>query len=152
MVGVVAQEGAPGLARRAPRSTPAITPNRAIADHDAQFEQLTPDPFGAPQPVLARRGHNEVPDLGAEVWPAASGAGLPAPEQAPALAMPAHDRIRRDEAQVLAPAGTPAASQHPEELVPGVKPSTRSGAGRPGQDGKLVAQQQVLSHEVAPRA
>ena len=43
-------------------------------------------------------------------------------------------------------------SQDPQQLVPGAKPSTWSGAGRTGQDGELMAQQQVLEHEVLARA
>src|SRR5437588_1007420 len=105
VVSMVAQEGAPGLARCARWSTPAVAPNRAIADDDAQLEQPASDPFGTPESVLAGHGHDEVPDLEAEVWPATSGAGLPTPEQTPALPMPTHHRVRRDEAQVLAPAG-----------------------------------------------
>ena len=69
--------------------------------------------------------------------------------------MPADDCIRRDERQVLAPAGAPSASQHPEQLVPGTKPSTWSGASGTGQDGELMAPQQVLEYEIpaagAPR-
>src|SRR5919202_4958234 len=111
-----------------------------------------PDSFSAPEAVLAGHGREQLLDLGAELRTPTPGAGLPAPEQPPTLPMPAHHRVRRHERQVLAPARTPSASQHPEQLVPGARPSARSGAGRPGQDGKLVAQQQVLSHEVAPRA
>ena len=39
----------PDLARRAPRSTPAVAANRTIADHDAQLEQLASAPLGAPR-------------------------------------------------------------------------------------------------------
>ena len=52
-------------------------------------------------------------------------------------------------AGVLAPADTEAAGQDPEELVPGAKAGTRSGPpSRPGEDGELMAQQQVLEHEI----
>src|SRR5205823_9607730 len=44
MVSMVAQERAPGLSWCASWSSPAITPNRAIANHDAQLEQLAADP------------------------------------------------------------------------------------------------------------
>jgi hypothetical protein len=83
---------------------------------------------------------------------AAATAGLPPPEQAPALAMPAHNRFGRDERQVLTPVGTPPASQNPEQLVPGAELSARSGSSRPGQDDNLVAQQQVLEDKVLARA
>ena len=57
-------------------------------------------------------------------------------------------RIRGHEHQVLAPAGTPAVSQHPEELVPGVQPSAWSGSRWPGEDGELMTQEQVLEDQV----
>src|SRR5438132_796795 len=130
MVSVVAQERAPCLARRTPRSTPAIAPNRAIADHDAQLEKLASDPLGAPQPVLAGHGRDQVPHLGTEMRPSTWDAGLPAPEQAPALAMPAHDRLGCDEGQVLAPVGPESVSEDPQQLVPKAKPSTWSASSR----------------------
>ena len=66
--------------------------------------------------------------------------------------MPADDRLGRDEAQVLTPAGAEPTSQDPQELVPGTKGSPRPGSSRSGQDGELMAQQQVLDHEVLARA
>ena len=66
--------------------------------------------------------------------------------------MPAHDGIRRDEAQVIAPAGADSASQNPEQLVPHAQASTRCGPSWPSQDGELMAQQQVLDYEVMARA
>src|SRR5438270_6074432 len=93
------------LARRAPRSTPAVAPNRAVADDDAELEPLAPDSLGVPEPVVARHGRDQVPHLETEMRAAAAGAGLPVPEPAPALPMPAHHRLRRDNHQVLAPAG-----------------------------------------------
>jgi hypothetical protein len=83
--------------------------------------------------------------------PATSRAGLPAPEQAPPQSMPAHDRIGCHDRQVLAPAATEPTSHDPEQLVPGTKASTWSGSSRPSKDGQLVAQEQVLEHEVLTR-
>jgi hypothetical protein len=53
---------------------------------------------------------------------------------------------------MLPPAGTPAASQHPQQLVPGAKPKARSCSSRTGQDRELVPQEQVLEHEILARA
>ena len=83
---------------------------------------------------------------------AASRAGLPVPEQTPALPTPTHDRARCHYRQVLAPAGTPSASQDPEQLGSGTKACTSSGASGTSQDGELVAQQPVLEHEILARA
>ncbi len=148
---VVGQERPPGLTRRAGRSAPAVPLDRAVADHDPELEQLTPDALGAPQAVLARHRRDQFMDLRAEMRPSASRAGPPTPEESPALPMPAHDCVRRDERQVLAPVGTPSPSQDPEQLVPGAQPRTRSGSSRPGKDGELMPQQQVLGHEVLAR-
>src|SRR5207302_830961 len=83
MVSVVGEEGAPALARRAPRSSPAVAPDRAIADHDAQLEQLASDPLGTPERVLAGHGRDEFSYPWPEMGASASRTRLPAPEQAP---------------------------------------------------------------------
>ena len=80
-----------------------------------------------------------------------AGTGLPTPEQTPAPTMPTHDRIGCDEGQVLTPAGVESTSEDPQQLVPGVKPGTRSSASRTGEDSELVAQQQVLEYKVLTR-
>src|SRR5215472_16642816 len=64
---MVGQERPPGLARRTPRSTPTVASNRAVADRDAQLEQLPSDPLGTSQPVLAGHRHGQLPYLGAPV-------------------------------------------------------------------------------------
>src|SRR5258708_22229649 len=79
------------------------------------------------------------------------GARLPVPEQAPALSMPAHDRVGRNEGEVATPAGADAASHDPQQLVPGTHTNMWSGASRTGQDGELMAQQQVLKYEMLAR-
>ena len=66
--------------------------------------------------------------------------------------MPADDCVWGDDRQVVAPAGTPSASQDPQQLIPGAKPRTWSGASGASQDGELMAQEQVLEHEVLARA
>ena len=75
----------------------------------------------------------------------------PTPEQAPGLPVPTHDRVGRHEGQVLTPAGTPSASPDPHELVPSAQPGMRSDPSRSGEDGELMAQQQVLEDEVLAR-
>ena len=82
------------------------------------------------------------------MWPSTSGAGLPTPERTPALSMPAHHSIGRDDRQMLAPAGAESSSQDPQELVQGAKPSPRSGSSRPGHDSELMTQQEVLEREI----
>src|SRR5689334_11837299 len=132
MVGMVLKERAPGLARRTPQSSPPVTPNRAVAVRDAELEQFASDAFGAPERVLAGHGGDELLHFRAEMRTSAAGARLPTPDEAPPLPMPAHHRLGRDDPQVLAPAGTPLASQNPEELVPEAQAGTPSGSSRSG--------------------
>ena len=66
--------------------------------------------------------------------------------------MPAYDRLRCDDRQVFAPAGAAPASQHPAELVPEAQANTRPRSSESGQDGELVAEEQVLEHEVVAGA
>ena len=87
---MVVQERPPGLAGRTRRFLPTVARDRAVADHDAELEQLAPDPLGAPEPVLARDGRDQLSHFGTETRTAALGAGLPPPEEVPALPMPAH--------------------------------------------------------------
>src|SRR6267378_2143450 len=139
MVSMVAQECAPCLSWCASWSSPAIAPNRAIANHDAQLEQLASDPLGAPQSVVARHGCDQLPHLGTEMRPSTTGARLPTPEEAPALAMPAHHRFGCNEGQMFAPASAALASQNPQQLVRQAKPSMRSVSSRTREHRELMA-------------
>src|SRR6266496_2778456 len=85
------------------------------------FSKFASDPLGASQPVITGHGRDQVPHLGTEMRTPATGGGLPPPEQAPALTMPAHDGLGCDEGQMLAPAGAASASQDPHQLVPQTK-------------------------------
>ena len=53
VVRMVGHERAPGLARGTSRSAPAVAPNRTVADHDAELEELAFDPLGTPAPRWA---------------------------------------------------------------------------------------------------
>ena len=55
LVAVVANEGRPGLPRRSGLpDPPQVLLDRALGDADAELEQLTADPLGSPEPVVAR--------------------------------------------------------------------------------------------------
>jgi len=133
------QERTPSLSRYASWSSPAIASNRATADHNAQLPQLASDPLGAPQPVVAGHGRDQVPYRRTEMRTSTLAAGLPTPEQAPALPMPAHYRLGCDEGQMPAPADAEPASEDPQELVPEAKPSLRSRSSRTGEHRELMA-------------
>ena len=99
---------------------------------DPELEQLAPDPLGTPEPVVAGHGRDQLPHFGAEMGTTASGAGLPAPEQPPALPMPAHDCVGCHEHQVPTPASAEPSSQDPQQLVRGTKPSVWPSSSRAG--------------------
>ena len=141
---VVGEEGTPRLARWADGPMPAMAANRAIADRSAELEEFAPDPFGAPDGILARHGRNELPNLRSEPWPTTTRARLPAPEQAPALTVPADDGVRSNEHQMVAPLGTEPPSEDPEQLVSRPQLGTRTRAEGHGQ---LVMEEYVLDHE-----
>jgi hypothetical protein len=62
--------------------------------------------------------------------------------------MPPDDRLRSDNDQVLSPVAADGADHDPEEPVPDAEP--RPLASGPGQDGELLAEDEVLGHEVGP--
>jgi hypothetical protein len=119
----------------------------ALADGDAELEQLAPDPLGAPPGIVARHPRDQLLDLRADAWTADPRARPPPPEQAPAPAVPPHDRLRCDHEQVPAPVAASQAGQQPEQLVAGTQP--RAPARGAGQDGELLAQEEVLCDEIA---
>jgi len=121
--------------------------DRTVTDHDAELEQLASDPLSCPEVTVTRHAGDQLAHLGAQVGPATAGAGHPAPEQSPALPMPAHDSVGRDQRQVFTPAIT-----DPQQLVAGTKPSLRSSSSRTRQNCELVPEQQVLGDEVLARA
>jgi hypothetical protein len=74
--------------------------------------------------------------------------GQPVPVAPEAGAVPAHDRIRLDDGEAPGPTTPESAQQDPEEPVGWPKDRASS----TGQGGKLLAEDQVLDHEVASRA
>ena len=95
--GVVGEERAPGLARRAGGAAPPVALDRALADGDPQLEQLAPDALAAPARVVPRHRGDQLADLGAQARPPEPRAGPPAPEEPPALPVPADDGLRPHE-------------------------------------------------------
>jgi hypothetical protein len=146
---MVGQEGPPGLTRRTIRAVRAVAPDRAVADHDAELEQLAADPLGAPQDVVARHRPDQVLCRGAQARPSTGRARPPAPEQSPSPPMPPDHRVGRDQDQVPAPVGAAPAAEQPEQLVPDPE---RRASSRASGDRQLVTQEQVLKNEVAAAA
>src|ERR1700682_3094264 len=91
--------------------------DRAEADDDAELEELTTDALGAPEPVLASHGGDQLTDLGTQPRSAQMTARAPAPEEAPASAMPAEDGLRSDEDEIPPPDRVEPSNDQPEDSI-----------------------------------
>jgi len=70
--------------------------------------------------------------------------------EAPALAVPAEDRLRPDQVKVLLPAiGPDGVQPYPQDAISRLESRMRILAQR---DLKLMSKRQVLQHQLAPRA
>jgi hypothetical protein len=115
----LALKGTPALAEGPGWPPAAVAADRACADGDAELEQLTADALGAPVRVLTRHGGDQRPDLRLQARPSQPAAGTPAPEQAPALAVPAQHGLVPDQEEVASPVPVEAADEKSEKLVSG---------------------------------
>src|SRR3981189_1287549 len=80
--------------------------------------------------------------------PCTWGAGLPAPEQAPAWRCQ-RTIVGYDEGKMLAPpASAESAREDPQQLVPEAKPTMRSASSRTGEHRELMPQERVLKHQI----
>ena len=136
--------GAPALAGRPGWSAASVAADGPCADDDAELEELAADPLGAAVLVVARHGGDELTDLAVQARSAQSAAGPPAPEQAPALAMPAQHGHRPDHEEVASPVPVEAADHQLEELVPSLE--ARPALGAEGHL-ELLAEEHVLEEE-----
>jgi hypothetical protein len=145
--GVVSHERAPGLARWAGWAPPPVPLDRAVADDDAELEQLAADALAAPARVGPRHRGDQLAHLKAQPRPPEPRPGLPAPEEPPPAAVPAEHRLRLHQHEVPPPVPPQPAGHHPEEPV--ARAQLGALPGRAGEDGELVPQQEVLGHQLA---
>src|SRR5215472_16304820 len=102
LLGMILQEGAPGLRRR-PAGAHHVLTYAALPDVDAEFEQLTVD-AGCTPTILSTHLANQVSKLaGNHGSSRLAAAHLPGPEQAKAGTMPGHDGLGSDDGQHRAP-------------------------------------------------
>jgi len=117
---VIGEKGAPTLARRWRMAASPVAPDRAGTDDNAELEELTADALGAPEPVLARHGGDQFPNLGTQSRPTQVVTRAPAPVEAPAAVVPADDGLWADQDQMLLPIALEAAGHQPEDTIPGL--------------------------------
>src|SRR5829696_189176 len=96
---------------------PAVPADGAVADGDAESEQLAPDALRAPEPVLLREPADEVPHLPRYARPPRGSPRAPPPPQPPALPVPAQHSFRLHQHEMTPPVRAHAAGQHPEHPI-----------------------------------
>ena len=92
---MVAQKGAPSLARRA-ASLGHVLDNGRLRDRKAEPEQFALNPRRTPKHILNAHLPDQCPQTRIDWWPASQVAGFPAPIAAETRAMPSHQRLGSD--------------------------------------------------------
>ncbi len=139
---MILQEGAPGLRGRF-AAVQHVIADAALADIDAEFEQLPVDAGCTPTRILPAHPADQIANLARNDGSSRSAAPhLPSPEQAKAGAMPGNDRFGLDDCQRRAPAAPEAGQADPQQAVPGGQ--FRALSCGPLKHADLVAQSQVL--------
>src|SRR5262245_11328662 len=77
--------------------------DRGLADINAKFQQLTMNPWRAPQRIVARHSQNQGPHIRRDRRSHAAAPTLPGPKQAEALAMPGDEGLRLHDHECRAP-------------------------------------------------
>jgi hypothetical protein len=118
----------------------------ALRDVEPEFEQLAVNAWRAPERIRERHGAHEIRKLRADRRSTRSpAAGLPGPEDAEALPVPANHALGANELERLSPSGPMAREPHPEETIEA--PELRS-LRSTAEQGKLLPERQVLEREV----
>ena len=106
---MIPDKGVPALGRstatRRPHA-PEISSDRPWRDHQPKLqEQFIRQAFLAPGRVCPGHGDDQLLQIGRNGWPARP--GPPSPDEPPALAMPADQRVRLDHGEDRAPVEQP---------------------------------------------
>ena len=90
----------------------------ALRDVEPELQQFSVDAWRTQERVRQRHGTHEIRKLRADPWSAHSpAAGLPSPESAKALPMPANYRLRFYDMEHFAPPCPPLREPHPEGAI-----------------------------------
>ena len=147
---MVVEESAPGLRGWLAWPGRHEAGDAALADVDAELEQLAVDPWRAPAYVGLGHLENERLDSGRDVvLSGGTGTRLPAPEKAESSAVPADDGVWLDDDQHIRPARPQAGESEPEGPV---NPSQAWASGGAPEVGELLAKSEVFECEVSSGA
>ena len=139
---VILQEGAPSLRGRL-AAAHHVFAHAGLTDVDAEFEQFTVDARRTPSGVFVAHPADQGADLAGNGGSSQfSTPDLPGPEEAEALAMPSHDRLRLNDSQRRGPVSRHPGQRDPEEAVQRCQRDALS-SGTP-KHSHLVPEGQVL--------
>jgi hypothetical protein len=103
LLGVILQEGAPGLRRRF-AAAHHVFAHAALTDVDAEFEQFAVDTWSTPTGIFSAHLADQFSDFARNDGSSGLAAPhLPGPEQPKAGTMPGNDRFWLDDGQRRAP-------------------------------------------------
>ena len=143
---MIVEEGPPRLRGRLAWLRRHESGHAALADVDAELEQLAVDSGRAPAHVGLGHLSDERLDIGGDVAPRrAARAGLPSPDETETGTVPADHGVWPDDDQHLRRARPESGEDEPEDAVDSAQERAARGAPQVGQ---LLAQGEVLKGEV----
>lgn len=149
LVEMVVQEGSPALSR--PRWDVAlghISLDGALANGDAEFEQLAVNARRAPADVRVGHLDDELADVLVDAGSADSSfSTLPSPEQLETFSVPANDGLGLDHDECISPPDPEARQQRPQSSV---ERSEARSLSTMFEAGELMAKGDILGNEVSP--
>src|SRR6202142_2136081 len=149
LTAVVLEESRPPLSSRRGLAHDAhVLLDRTLADADAELEQFSTDPLGAPESVRRGHGPDQRGRLRSEARRGAYSAPPP-PESLEAGAVPAKKRLGLDDAQYVPPGRRDGSERDQGDPV---KPSHARPANRALQHGELMSEQGDLGEQRPARA
>jgi hypothetical protein len=150
---MVAQERGPALSPMGSRGSCAahVPLDRSLRDADAQFQELTANALGSPEPVVISHSPNQRDGRrrNARLSGLVAAAGAPFPKESESFTMPAKDGLGAHEQDGLRPGAHEACEQYEEAALVRAKGRSRHAAGRHNE---LLTQQSVLGDQLRARS
>ena len=106
----------------------------SLRDVESELEQFAVDAWRAPEGIRERHGAYEIRKFRGHRWSTRSpGAGLPSPEGAEALPVPANYGLGAYEVERLAPSRPPVGEPHPEGAIEAPESGSLRSAAEQGE-------------------
>jgi hypothetical protein len=89
----------------------------ALTDMDAQFQQLSPNPFSSPKPIVLGHLPDQGDGLGGDLGLVNLSFGLALPVQAKELSMPPEQGVWLHDEERLSPCSNHSRQEHEEDAI-----------------------------------